>query len=1792
MQDVLATDPSALINLIDLKAVGLIETTLITAGQGPTDLAGLQRGPYAEYLTGDADRVQGVIDIYEARRNRIIPLPARVRGTDDTVQVFEYRPAVSGPAGYAPDRSAARRTAGGRVEAPPRVQNWKNALLDLSLRNRLINFSDRSGLALSVPDGQLGALEDIVNEPKQVTLLARDQIDAVHTARGLVSGWELPADDRAALLTGRAQLFCDIPAGGYATRMRNLAYKARTIVEESGANNLYLALGSLVWKLDGRPLRSPLILVPVQLKPAGRGGLYRIGLDESGTSAPNFCLLEKLRQVHGLEIPDLSEPEDDAAGIDLNAALQSVRLAVNQAGLPYRVEETAHVAVLQFAKFRLWKDLDEQWQAFSANPLVRHLIETPTETFQDPRALSSDPRALSPDPHAPSPDLRALSLSKGIDPDAVSPDPRALSLSKGIDLDELAAACPVPADASQLAAVAAAVAGRTFVLEGPPGTGKSQTITNLLTRAMAEGQRVLFVAEKRAALDVVRKRLDDVGMGLFSLDLHDKGSKPVVVRNQIRQALDARIDIDAQGFAAEQERLRATRQSLDRYARSIHSTNPAGLSFYSAHTGRLALGHLSQELPVPPHLVGAPEAADRTATIRTVLRDLPDTADLANPRPEHPWGFVGAMDPQRADPDAIRQAARAVDAAVAAIPGDHPLADVLDQVGNAQELAMVNQILTSPQGQLWVLDEVRGPFWRPAVDDVRSRTVDFAATQHPGMHLATPAVLNLPLAQILEQAQAAAASGFFGRRKRLKAVLEQLRPGLRPEASVKPKDVPVLVAELHQTQQLAWDLGRQAAKIPGIMITQDWNPLTPAATEQLDAQVGWLQWASACVAPDSDRPVGPSLRSFLGPGRQLGQHELGSLGALVAAFTRLEAVTAASPEDAASWSAGCGLVTTWRNSTGQRDLDDPQLLDLRRWIAFVAALEPIRQAGLAATRTALLTGRVRADDAVQAFDLGVATASLAERSGATGLAAFDPQVHDKTISRFTMSAASLRAQQAALLPHQVLANRPFNSSNESGRIGSLRRELSKQRRGLTVRSLVAQYGDLITQVMPCVLVSPDSLSRFFPAQQGLFDLVVFDEASQIRVADAIGAIGRSKSVVVVGDSKQMPPTSFGEPSLDIGDEELAELADTLSVVEDEESILSECVQARVPQQWLSWHYRSQDESLIAFSNALYYEDRLSSFPAPHRRAAADGVDDVGVSLVRVQGEFQRTRGKLHRTNPVEAETIVAEVRRRFDGSPQTLPSIGIVTFNIQQRTLIESLLRDCGDDRILEALDDADDGLFVKNLENVQGDERDVIFFSTAFSVDHNGRLPLNFGPLNREGGERRLNVAVTRARRRVIVFSSFDPQQLRTEETSSRGIKDLRAYLDMAASGPQVLESLVTRQRRPSLPDRHREQVAEVLRQRGLVVSTNVGLSDFKIDLEVASAAEPDAPRLAVLLDGPDWARRGTVGDRDGLPIEVLSRMLRWPAVERVWLPAWLRDPEPTIQRLIRAVEQPDARPEPGAPRPEPGFSGREPVEGRTAAPGSSRPEPGFSRPEPVEGRTPELGAPRPEPVEGRAEPGFSRPEPGAPRPEPRSPRPEPVEGPITEALRRTATRNEDNRFAAWPSTIVGPRGVLNGLPAARATAQVRQVVEQVVQQEGPVHADRLARLVARSFDLNRLSEGRAQSILQTVPRELWDRAGEPFAWPRDVDQASWSGYRRQQSGSERPIEHISLREIGNAMVFLCREAAGMTQDDLLRETNVVFGGSRLTSAIRERLQVGLQMALDRGDLARTAGGVFVAAS
>ncbi|MBD8534420.1 DUF3320 domain-containing protein [Plantibacter sp. CFBP 13570] len=1717
---VASTDVSEAVNSLELGRIGVVETTMLT-GTSAT-FAEASRRPHTDHLAGSLDDFIGVTDVVQARLRKIYPLPSRrINAEGEPVVTLYQAPEARALTQDAP-ATAESTAAGHGPDVPKRVSTWKNALLDLSLRNKLINYTDRSGFELAVPGPALGRLEDSINHGTPLTLVASDSVATIDQQRGIRFGRDLDESDRITFLEDKKSAFIDVTEAAYPTKLRALAYKAKTIVEETGANNLYLAFGMLSWRFGDRDLRSPLVLVPVTLTTTSRGSSYRLTLDESGSSTPNYCLLEKLRLSLGLEIPGLANPVEDGSGIDLPAAFTAVRQAILDAGLPFRVEETASLSILQFAKYRLWKDLDENWETLASNSLVDHLINSPLEAYADPTPAQTD-----------------------------------------TDLDRLGLDCPVSADSSQLDAVAEAVAGRTFVLEGPPGTGKSQTITNLLARSLAEGKRVLFVAEKRAALNVVKQRLEDVGLGAFSLDLHDKGARPNVVRAQIKTGLDLRTKADIDALSTNRELSESGLRTLTRYADRLHEVNAAGFSLYSARSRLLAMDHDLVPMAIPEQLVaaGTPEAFEE---LRQVFRDLPERSDLARPSTTHPWAFLDGPSAPGLDAATVQQAARALDAALAVTLDAGLPMDALRLATRPDLLGLWSTAVAAPRLPIGALMAGTRPEDFTRLDDALAGAEQLRDAQAEWRSTFTPAILDRDIAGPLHAAEQAAASSFFGRKKRLRDALAQLSDVLAVDAaSFKVKQLVPQLTEAKAAQDRLVQLRGTLRSTALPLVGDRWNPLVEP-TQPVRELLGWYRWLS-----EGFRLPGTPDDAFITAVRdhyattQPSQQAAQALTTLASTWSDVLRTASVSTERLSAWSGGEGFLQAWWSTRDARRLDAAEPVVLERWLDLVRVVEPLRTHGLDDVRAAILAGRIETEDATLAFEKGLAQASIDERERTTTLDAFDATAHNRSVTRFTTSVKAVREELPRAIPASVLGLRTFSSQSESGQVGGLRRQIDRQRGGMSVRALLENFGELITQIMPCTLASPESVARFFPAAAELFDIVVFDEASQIRVADAIGAMGRSRSVVVVGDSKQMPPTTFAEAGATIDDD-----ADfTSEVLQDEESILSECVQARVPSKWLSWHYRSQDESLIAFSNHHYYDSQLSSFPAPFAGAGDGGVAGHGLAFVRLDGQFERGgRGKSMRTNPVEAQAIVEEISRRFEASPDETPSLGVITFNAQQRTLIEDLLRDSADPRIALALDEQD-GLFVKNLENVQGDERDTILFSIAFSANEKGVIPLNFGPLTRAGGERRLNVAVTRARRQVVLFASFDPSELRAEQTSSIGIKHLKAYLELAQRGS---EAAGEDGRRQAIIDRHRDEIADELRYAGNAVRTDVGLSDFRVDISIATEAEPDRPLVAVLLDGASWRERRTVADRDGLPVEVLSGLMRWPGVERVWLPEWLHHREEVLDRLVAAVEAAAERAAAGSAVAEvSGVAESDPADASVADDADVAPD-ASDAPAPVRSARVREWSERLASLETLSE--FRDRKVGSAQP---------VEAvPVADT---SARHSELSDYQPWDAPTLGGIEVLDRLPGRQSVVAVQGAIRAAVEAEGPIHVTRLAKLVAGAFGLDRVVGSRAKSILDKVPAELLGRSDEPFAWPTSIDPLTWRGARQSSADVARAIEHISLVEIANAMAIAAEESAGLSPDELRRETLAIFGGKRVTAAIGSRLDEALEFGLASGRLVRS---------
>jgi len=504
---------------------------------------------------------------------------------------------------------------------------------------------------------------------------------------------------------------------------------------------------------------------------------------------------------------------------------------------------------------------------------------------------------------------------------------------------------------------------------------------------------------------------------------------------------------------------------------------------------------------------------------------------------------------------------------------------------------------------------------------------------------------------------------------------------------------------------------------------------------------------------------------------------------------------------------------------------------------------------------------------------------------------FSSAIHDQKIREFQqtderfqqLTEQYITAILAGKVPRTQTGQRP------DAETALVLRELAKQKAHLPVRKLVHGIPTLLPKLKPCLLMSPLSVAQYLDAAHSSFDVVVFDEASQILVWDAVGAIARGKQLVVVCDPKQLPPTSFFSRADDDDGSDDSENG----TVKDLESILDECMGAGLPTLRLEWHYRSRHESLITFSNKRYYDSRLITFPSPV-------TYDRAVRMEMVAGIYDRG---ATRTNRAEADAIVKAVLEHFSDDERRKLTLGIVTFNQTQQRLIETLL----DEELRKSpeiesrmAEHGSEKFFIKNLENVQGDERDLIFFSVAYGKDAAGRMAMNFGPLNKEGGHRRLNVAITRARVGITIFSSIKPEDIDLSRTRSTGVIDLKNYLEFAQKGARALvEQSMPTGLEPDSP--FETEVIRALRDKGWIVHPQVGCSGYRLDIGVVHPHEPGTYLLGVECDGATYHSMPTARDRDRLRQLVLEG-LGWK-LHRIWSTDWWTDREREMQKLEKVL-------------------------------------------------------------------------------------------------------------------------------------------------------------------------------------------------------------------------------------------------------------------------------------------------
>ena len=1380
------------------------------------------------------------IDLRRCRLEGIISLPTRISeggkwkiAPEDTPKHAACTVELTHRTRYDLDQAYDEKTEVNKLDI------WERKLLDFSLRNNFLNLSIRSR-AIQFISFDVASIEDYLQENTEYCIHPIPE-GAVRVDReerllrsSMVSALEpLVLND----ITKQKLLHTYYSEEETQQVLKNIYRHARTTREETGANPLYLAIGLLRWyekKNSPKARYAPLLLLPVDLV-YKRGRYYVRKRDEE--ISLNITLIEYIRQTYGIRIKGIDPLPHDEHGVDVPLVFAQVRDALREQS-KWDVEEECVLGTFSFNKYLMWHDIHNHREQLISHPVVSSLVSG---------SLQWQPQPLQ---------TNLAEEDKHLAPGCI--------------------ALPVPVDSSQLSAVLEAGRGSSFILYGPPGTGKSQTITNLIANALYQGRRVLFVAEKMAALSVVQKRLEKIGLGPFCLELHSNKVTKKHVLEQLDKALHAAKIREPEEYDAVAQKLYERRMLLIQYLERLHEDREGSkfslyecISRYESYDVEPLTVLLNEKLA---HLDG------ELLTIYEELlgSKLPAVLNVVGQPSEHPLvGLYPTLDCIQ-DPQTL---ARLLDEGAALAERIQRARALLTEILGADledselsfrlGLDLLSVISSSPLTQSSVAS---------VAFDARQKDQLYSIWEHmknrDELHRMLTAdcreeFLEVDALSLLQEWKAIQDTWFLPRFFSSRSYLKKLS----------------FYSDKLQNQTVAAYLERVLEYQKEVKYCVDNSSVmqqllgSTLSTEELGGVVEYLPRLAQAVESLADAlhlsvpSVQDRIKSI--PSEEL-SHKLQGLDTLSDEWSQYLKqsepwVTYHFPSDRPFSESLSSRFVCWQANQGQ----------IAKWYSWAQLRGELSSQGLDVIVQEVESTQVDAAQLTNAFFKGLYRA-LAEQkiSRSELLCTFEGELFDQQVQRYKDLTAEFQELSKKMLYARLSNQLPhiYEDLDNSSEIGRLNRNIANGGRGTSIRQLLDDIPNLLPRLCPCMLMSPMSVAQYIDLGAEKYDLVVFDEASQMPTSEAIGAIARGNALVVVGDPKQMPPTSFfGTNSVDEEEESLDDL----------ESILQDCQALSLPSLQLNWHYRSRHESLIAFSNHEYYDGELITFPS---------VDDQAtkVRFIQVKGSYDK--GKT-RQNKAEAEAIIHEVCRRLRDENLRGESMGIVAFSAAQQNLIEDTLTDCmaRDASLQELADQLHEPIFIKNLENVQGDERDVILFSIGYGADSTGQLSMNFGPLNKVGGERRLNVAVSRARCEMLVFSTMTSDQIDLRRTKAKGVEGLKHFLEYAER-----QTLARRPQSDSdSADRIiAEQIADRLQRAGYPAMIQLGRSSFKVNLAVALPSAPDCYRLGILIDGETYRRTQTTRDREVGQPGVLGN-LNWE-VMRVWSPDWFRQPDLVIERIL----------------------------------------------------------------------------------------------------------------------------------------------------------------------------------------------------------------------------------------------------------------------------------------------------
>lgn len=1406
------------------------------------------------------------IDIHACRLNGIKPMPRRliVEGKTEL---------INDGLNYIHERSTLPRFNVHNYddsERQDKVKNpkqllWERKLLDLSLNNALLNVRLGSS-SVQVMCGDIKVLLEALDNYEKFEFLGHLRPQHPDGSNIAYSPWDdnyeinkfhntkirarIVLDE---LLTSlkhhRLHSYARSPE--HYSLLKDLYRTSKIAYEENGANSLFLALGFLHWKEveGGNSYAAPLVLVPVELKRKSLQS-YTLELQDSEPQF-NITLLEYIYQTSGFRLSGLNPlPHTEEGLIDIDQVLARMRFYI-QEQKGWEVTDEVVLGNFSFTKFVMWHDIHSHSEVLEAHPITAMLMHQPESEDNYDDSLITHPITST-----------EIEQAEG----------------KNLIL-------PLEADSSQIEAIIDAVKGKSFVLHGPPGTGKSQTITNIIANMLYQGKRVLFVAEKMAALEVVQSRMDKIGLGAFCLELHGNKVTKKHFLSQMARVLDSVLKTTNDSGQI-MPLWTEERDKILSFTQALHQERELGYSLYDIIMRYESISHPCIAMDWNPQL-----HHDGTIDqLRRILVQLDTVFQISGYPSEHKLKACILRNPLTAyDRVAIEQSINKLQNLSSDIDlWEEKLAQLVGirPSGQWDSMQLIGEILSilieTPRFNLHWLKQLDLPNGLTEILHICNQ-LERCFIEATHLHTTYGSIPQIQSRDLSNRYKETESKCFVFKYASQKSLLKELRHmGLTLEYTKIP--------------QLVEDLAR---------FESERNQLSDASLEKVQNLVHFEEYGSPMFWKDLRQELSscarlPSLLS------ELALHQGVSYGELRQTFMSYIGedwhITLEGRKDTCESyiiylkklkkvTMTLDAIFVLPNYSNLQELSEcvghwkEHLSDLRDWAHWLVKRQTLISLGAEVIVQAIEKTKCSMKDLSLSLERTIYRQMIEHIiSEDSNLSMFNGLIFEETLRLYRDLSEQLQLLSQDELYSRLVERVPngLNLQSElSQELAQLKRFIANGGRSRSIRNMMDSIPKLLPRLAPCMLMSPLSVAQYIDMESPKFDLVIFDEASQMPTSEAVGAIARGKALIVVGDPKQMPPTSFFVSQ---------QLTDEDALIDDMESILDDCIALSVPSKHLSWHYRSRHESLIAFSNYSFYDGNLCTFPSTDNQQSK-------LSLVKVNGVYTRSSD---RNNPIEAEAVVMELVTHLQSEAGARQSVGIVAFSQAQQTLIEDKLYNYlhKHPELNELLASLPEPLFIKNLENVQGDERDIILFSIGYGPDDSGKISMNFGPLNNKGGERRLNVAASRAREEMKIFSSVGPEDIDLKRTDSVGVASLKLLLECAVFGTNHLSARLGQLRSPSSMV---IELAEVLRSHGYNLDLMVGTSSFRIDIAVHHSQNSQQYLVGIICDGDGYFKTKTVRDREQVRPKVLH-YLGWRLL-RLWTLDWYNNKQRVISQVLKTL-------------------------------------------------------------------------------------------------------------------------------------------------------------------------------------------------------------------------------------------------------------------------------------------------